>query len=361
MEDSGILDLLKIKEGDLILYKAGLPHFPRNFARDSIISAVLLKDLKMLKDELIFCSKKQGLVKNFFTGEEFGKIFHEFPGYLMRDLSTEYNACDTTSLFLIGHEYYLRWSKDFSLLKNQIESVKSAVNYIYNHLNNYFFIDDPSFCGANKFSLKVTFWKDSQIIGRSDGEPIYPVCYFLAHVQAMSALRSASFLLNDKSLLKIVGKMKKKISVFITKDNFYSVIDKKGRIGGFNSDFLHALFYLDKNDLTNSQIKKILFASRELETPLGYRVMSPCQSVLCGDSYHSSTVWPFEQAIINIGARKFNLGKIKEVSLRIKSNLKTNTEIFLIKDGLWEKAGCDPQLWTFAARKYFEEFENIYK
>ena len=93
---------LKIKIDNLNLYNAGLPEFTRNFTRDSIISALIMQNAEMLRGQLIFCEKKQGQNKNPLNGEEQGKIFHDYPPYAKGNMTSEYNACDTTALFLIG-------------------------------------------------------------------------------------------------------------------------------------------------------------------------------------------------------------------------------------------------------------------
>ena len=361
MEDQ--LNLLRMNYKNLILYKAGLPDFPRNFSRDSIISAILMQDSNMLKDQLIFCAKKQGKKNDAYSGEEPGKIFHEYPGFEMRGLSTLYNACDTTALFLIGHEIYQKLTKDKTLFKKQKKNIINAINYIKNHLENYRFIEDPKFCGNSKFALKVTYWKDSDIINRKNNEPVYPITYSLAHIQNMRAMKSAYFLLNNKEYLKTYENMKKYFQekLFDNKTNeMFLAIDSKGSIKATNSDSLHASFYLDKEDLTISQISRIKEQSKKLETIYGFRTLSEEDSQFTNNSYHSKTIWPFEQAIINIGAKKFNLKEIQNISHRITNYLKTNPEFLKIENNGVVYGGCDPQLWTIASKKYFENPKGIF-
>ena len=69
------------------------------------------------------------------------------------------------------------------------------------------------------------------------------------------------------------------------------------------------------------------------------------------------TIWPFEQAIINIGARKFGIRRVKNISSKIMKVLDSDPEIFVIDGKEIKKGGCDPQLWTIAAKKYFENQE----
>ena len=90
------MEKLKIERDGIELFNAGFPNFPRNFTRDSIISGLIMRDAKMLRNQLLYSSKMQGKKNNSKTGEEKGKIFHESPGYIINQLSTEFNACDTT-------------------------------------------------------------------------------------------------------------------------------------------------------------------------------------------------------------------------------------------------------------------------
>ena len=341
------------------VYNAGIPKFPRNFTRDGIISAILINDAKMLKNQLRFCSLNQGSKKNPITGEEPGKIFHEYPGVIFEkreNLSTEFNACDTTALFIIGHKKYFELTNDKTLLKEQKDNIQKAAAYIEKHLQNGLFTENPKFADAKKFALKVTYWKDSVLINRKGGEPKYPVVFTLAHIQNMRAMKYASELLKSKRLEENYTKMKKALENLwdYKKRSFYIAIDKTGPIQGISSDILHALYYLEKNEITKEKINEILRNAMILETKIGYSTLDPNLGDKIKNGYHSRTVWPFEQAIIYEGAKKFGLKKIMKISSRILEYLDTNPEIFKLENGSFQKGGCDPQLWTIAAKKYFK-------
>ena len=68
----------------------------------------------------------------------------------------------------------------------------------------------------------------------------------------------------------------------------------------------------------------------------------------------------YGQIKIHAGARKFNLNHIQEVSQRVLNYVKDNdAEILdITKDGI-KKGGCDPQLWTIAAKHYFKHLPKI--
>ncbi|MBX4210428.1 hypothetical protein KW783_00450 [Candidatus Parcubacteria bacterium] len=369
MEES--LVRLKFQEEGKSLYWAGLPHFNRNFTRDVIIAAILMNDMPMLRSQLEFSALRQGTKKDSVTAEEPGKIFHEYPGVTIRDYSTEYNACDTTALFLLGHEIYRNTSGDLEFAKNHEDHIRRAVEYIENHLTEFRFVEDPKFSGAKHFALKVTYWKDSEIYNRATGEPAYPVVYPLAHIQNVRGLQSAFSLLGDAHLGAIAKKMGEVcMSDMFNEENgnFFIAIDMEGKVSAINSDSLHALFYLEKDEIPASFISRIIEASYALETSAGYMNISFDAADKINDVYHSRTVWPFEQALIHSGAKKHlayigdtnpklteDLKHVLSVSSQVVSHLEqTDTELFSVgPKGEIAAIGCNPQLWTLAAKKYF--------
>lgn len=351
------LDALRVKRGNLILYQAGLPSFPRIVARDTVITAMLLKDAGMMYDFLEFAVKHQGKKKDPLTGEEPGKIPHEVPPAEIRGLQSKYNSCDSTALFLLGIREYIRWTKDWGFVNNNLEEIRGAVKYILSHVKKGIFYEDPAFCGADKFSLKATYWKDSEMPGRKDGEALFPVCYTLAHVQNMAGLKAAAYLLKDESLKVRAEEMRTKlIGELYDKDTGFIIAkDKKGEVKAISSDSLHSLFYMDKGDIPDEQAKNFERLSRELETVIGYRAIESKKENLYKRNYHSGVVWPFEQALIHVGGRRFALRNVMKNADKIIHVLQNDNEYFTIdKTGTkYKKAGADPQLWTIATKKYF--------
>lgn len=121
------------------------------------------------------------------------------------------------------------------------------------------------------------------------------------------------------------------------------------------SDSLHALFYLEPGDVEDSYIRMIVQTSRALETAAGYRTMEPVSASRMLHGYHADTIWPFEQAIIAAGAAKFGLAGVGEVARRVIPYLSVGApEILTIKGNGLVSDGCNPQLWTIGAQRYFE-------
>lgn len=369
------------------LHVAGLPGFPRIFFRDGVIAARLKKDSGMMREFLKFGADTQGLKNDPYTHEQSGAIFHEIDpltgkGFVMPDhnnLSTQYNSCDSAAEFLKGHEEYLRWTGDAALSEHYKTHIIRAADYITRHVNpDGHYEEDPKFSGATKTALKVTYWRDSDIPGRANGVPAFPVVYTLAHIQNMEGLRSASRILKLKgedefsqTYQSIGEKMKDALpSLFDTKkDTFYIAKDSLGFISGYSTDSLHALSYLAKDDIPQDYMRKILETSEKLETPYGYRVLDHETALHVEDPYHAKTVWTHEQGVIHMGAKRhFNWSvkqgnaelaekfqHVMDISSRVSRYLCDNAgslpELRMAETG--EARGCDPQLWAAAAKDHF--------
>jgi glycogen debranching enzyme len=121
------------------------------------------------------------------------------------------------------------------------------------------------------------------------------------------------------------------------------------------------LYFLEKDDLPEKRVERIVKASKVLETRLGYRTLDPAEKYNAAlgtteDGYHARTVWPFEQAFIHIAARKFGLPAVTKVSERIVRHLDTFPELFIIDDSGYRSGGSQIQLWTVAAKHYFQTY-----
>jgi glycogen debranching enzyme len=351
------------------LYKAGIQKktpdahqqfnqgFPQNFTRDGIITGILTSNASILRDQLQFSGDRQGERKDPFTGEEQGKAFHQYPPVIYRGRSTEYNACDTTALYLIGHEIYKHISGDGSFAEREKHRIEKASLYILNHIRDGWFTVDPSFSDADEYALKVTYWKDSEVARRTGGMPAYPIVYTLANIQNLRALRAADMLLDKHTFEHTVSVMIHELVKLWRSDGGLLRIayDARGSINGISSDLLHGLAYLDPEDVPRDIIERIANFSTPLETPLGFRIIDRETEKEMHDQYHARTIWPYEQAMINIAARKHNLSHVKEVSERIVPHIRGNApEIFIVEDDNTTRPdGNDPQLWTIAAQDYF--------
>ncbi len=360
--------------GTLKLYSAGLNMQGRGyesvFPRDTLYSIFLNHDMELLKNIITFCLARMGAKSDAHTGEEPGKIPHEVPGVQLRGRDTEYNASDTTALFLIGCHKLLAAERGEKLLRANTDKLKNAVEYIIKHFNSDFlFEESPRYAGADKFALRVTYWKDMHIPARPDGEPECPVVYPLLHITNLAGLKAALAIFDKLSIDYInLAEIKKLIDrgyesylrlCWDEKLDFpYLYIDQHGAFGAISSDGLHSLLFMDTERVPMEKVDSIVSGSKTLATDYGYRTYAPGQLEFAPQSYHFGTIWPFEQAVIAAGAERFGKEQAVEVSSRVIAALPNFANSFpevlsLDKAGKLQSKWCDIQLWTIAAVQYF--------
>ena len=373
---------IRTKQG-LTIYKAGLNNngdggYIQDFSRDSLEASETAHDYAMLRDQLIFGNLHQAKVQNPLNGAEPFKFHHQFPGVVFqRGLSTEYNASDAVALYLIGHADYQQATGDRSLTEEFRDNLQGAVEvYTFSHIDSdtHQFVEDPKFCGAEDFALKRTDWKDSIVPKRDNGEPIYPVRLPNLQAQYMAGLRAASTLFNTREFAREAEKMRKGLQALFDyqRGTFHIAVDKLGPIPGVSSDPLNMMAYLDLEDLDPWQWEAIVKSSEVLETVAGYQNTDPEIAKDMPDDYHAR-VWPKEDANMHRGASNKQLiarqeglhslvdafGHVMEVSFRTYGYLDSEPETLKVHDGMVEKAGMDPQLWTVTAKQYFRSVQSL--
>eukprot|EP00299_Pterocystis_sp_00344_P015858 c7941_g1_i1.p1 GENE.c7941_g1_i1~~c7941_g1_i1.p1 ORF type:complete len:425 (+),score=103.63 c7941_g1_i1:414-1688(+) len=373
------LGMLALPHG---LYMAGLPNFPRNFVRDSIITSLIMEDNTMLLAQLRFAISRQGQERDPNTGEEPGKMFHEYPGFPINGLWTDYNACDATALFVIGVfeavQHDLKqvemkvgdegWEHHSKIWKEMRCAVEKAVfEYIVPHVDDSgFFFEDPSLADAKRFALKVTYWKDSKLLGTGHH---FPVTYSLAHAQNYRAITRAVALFPTNTHLRTLSvKMKSALHQLFDSDRGMFAISFNTKLNthhhGISSDSLTALYFLEPSDIPEGAARMIEMNSTPLETAIGYATET-IEGVASADQpigYHLNTVWPFEQALIHLGAARHGLPHATEVSSRVQQILIDGTgrfpELARVQGNKVKFLGCSPQLWSIAAGKYFFKLKH---
>lgn len=350
------------------LYHAGLKEGQIRFglfARDLLITTLMLQDEKLLWETIRFVLTTLGKRYDPLTGEEPGRVLHEFDEVEMRDLKTRYNAGDTSQLLLIAMADYLKISNDATLLLKHRDDFQAVIRYILSHIHGNLFWEDPRFCGAKRYALKATYWKDSHLPGRVD--PHYPVAYTLVQAQTSAALRAASTLAealdlpwSKAELEKRAGEMIGALMRTLWDDQLsYPLIaqDGAGAISGIASDGLHMLAYLNREDLPPERLNRIWAAAASLATPYGFRTYALGQLDYSTTSYHWGAIWPFEQFFIAKAALHHGRVEFLSVALRVLDALRQLGFVELCywdeQDGLQGPGaipgeGCDLQLWSAA-------------
>lgn len=348
-----VLEDLALVHGQV--YKAGLPGYQSNFSRDSLTYGLLANDLDALEAQIAYSAEHQGLRRDAISGEEPGKIHHECPGVLMRGRETTYNACDTTALFLIAIARVAP-NRSPKWLKMYRPHITRALRYITSHLHRGIFYEDPHKCGAERFALKVTYWKDSEL-NDVEKEPVYPIAYSLVHFQNAEAVRAMGQLLNRKWLLRRSERMLRRgLEFFWRDDHFIIARDGNGRvIDAPSSDSLHSLLYIDPEEIEPQYPSKVVAYSEQLVTRTGY--LPAIRQVEELDTYHTDKVWVHEQALLHAAARRHDLQRAQEVAGRIIGTLEKGFPELVDPTEEGAHAGNTVQLWSIGAYLYFKRLE----
>ncbi|MDB5181304.1 MAG: hypothetical protein JWP13_67 [Candidatus Saccharibacteria bacterium] len=343
-------------------YFAGLPGYPRNFSRDTLIAGIIAADHHLLDSQLRMSALHQGAKNDPITGEEPGKIHHEYPGVIVHSpYFSTYNACDTTALYLIGLEIlrHLSGHDSHEFLATHKASINSALEYLNEHtLKDIFWEFPPK--GAAHFSLHTTYWKDS-IVPSASGkeEPVYPVTYALAQFQAARGILAAARLLGRHDLLIKADRMFiAGINEFITEKFFCIEQDAEGPLRQPSSDELHALAYIPEAYASLLPLDAIAARALHLVTPAGIACTPQEISDRMKDTYHGYVVWIFEQALIHYGTRKFGLRDLAQITKECAEHIDTGHELLSVIPHI-KPRGNTHQLWSVAAGIYFSDEPSL--
>jgi hypothetical protein len=343
-------------------YFAGLPGYPRNFSRDTLLAGIIAADHHLLDSQLAMSYLHQGKRHDPITGEEPGKIHHEYPGVIVHaPYVSTYNACDTTALYLTGLEILknLNRRESSEFLETHQASIESALEYMDRHIVDDLFWEFPPE-GAKHYSLHTTYWKDS-IVPSTTGieEPVYPVSYALAHFQAARGMLAAGKILKREDLLDQAHRMfKKGIASFIKDSAFCVEEDVGGRLEQPSSDELHCLAYIPPEYADVLPFKAISQRTLELVTPAGIACTPKEISDQMTDTYHGYVVWIFEQALIHYACQKFGLDDIRHATTGCTSYIDTGHELLSVNP-IIEPRGNSHQLWSVAAKIYFSDMPSL--
>jgi len=254
---------------------------------------------------------------------------------------------------------------DDAFIREEKQGLMAAMTYLRAHMHDGLFLENPQRCGAVRYALRATYWKDSTLPGHTD--PEYPVAYTLVQAEAIAALRSAAKLAETLSISDQAEELRimaDKATEHLFTDLWdeeanYPLLarDRTGKIHGVSSDALHMLAYLQKEAVPPEKLAGIVKGARQLTTPYGYRTYAPGQLEYAPDSYHLGAIWPFEQFFIAKGALIHEQEEILGVSLRVMRVLeKLGFPELAYWDGKELTAGgCDLQLWSVALPQAFYE------
>jgi len=329
------------------------------FPRDLLTACLMLGEPALMHEAIAFSVATIGRERNPRTGEEPGRVLHEWNRVERNGYLSHYNAVETSQLLILAASQYLQLAEiDCSVLSGWADGLRQAGTYLLRHIDSGLFWEDPHHCRATRYMAYATYWKDSHLPGRRS--LAYPVAYTLVQAQTVAALRSMVSLESEfqlgfqgEHLERLASQMIHAMweRLWDPQTDFPLIaLDKDVRIPGISSDALHMLAYLQKEDVPKRRLQAILKGAGQLETPYGYRTYAPRQPEYAPDSYHLGSIWPYEQFFIAKGALLHGLEEILDHSLRIIDGLEMHgfPELLVWDGETLTAGGCDLQLWSAA-------------
>jgi glycogen debranching enzyme len=376
------------------------------FGRDSLISAMSLLRaydashhlyfLSLVSKILLNLASLQGKEHNIESGEEPGKIIHEYrpeghehlteapqgeraekPWYLYPDgVMRNFDSIDATPLFLMTAYEYYRLSKDEVFIRNLLPHVRSALRWLLEYGDsNQDGLIDYQFSSSRTFGgLKTQSWMDStESVFFEDTTvlPSYPLAPVEAQAYAYASLRSwggyfaasepafAQELLERATRLKVLFNEK----FLINKEGSVSLAfasDGEGRqLTSARSSMGHVLWACPKDNTRSlgepNDARSVgepdcilnkeyipLIIERLLAPDLyvlgaGIRTLSSYSCQFEPNSYHNGSIWPHDTALVAEGFENFGYKKeawiVRSSLLGAYEHFKTPLELFTYTDG----------------------------
>lgn len=371
------------------------------FGRDSLITSLQLlrvyqqtqkpEFLAIVRKVLITLSELQGKSINVESGEEPGKIIHEYrpdrhehltrPGganghekswYLYPDqIMRNYDTVDATPLYLITvYRYYQIVQREGSLdqqfLETTIPSVKAAINWLlwYGDSNHDGFIDYQLKPEREYGGLQNQNWMDSsEATFHEDGSPVmYPIAPVEAQAYTYAALRMwanyfkshhtsskqsdvfVANLLNRKAdELKAI--FNQRFIIHGSRISLASGIDGSGKLlTSVRSSMGHCLWAslnpLDDGELDGiveqqyiDSIAKRLLSPDMFEPEAGVRTLSRESTGFEPNSYHNGSIWPHDNSMIADGLESYGYpdeaGLVRVAMLKAVAHFKNPLELYV--------------------------------
>lgn len=303
---------------------AGIPWFVCPFGRDGLITSLEFLPWfpQVARGTLAFLAAHQGTKSDSFTDEEPGKILHEFRHGEMANCREipyipYYGSIDSTLLFVITLESYIRWTNDLPFLTQLWPHAEAAARWMMHYGDK----DGDTFLESRTDSKKGLVnqgWKDSwDSISHRDGTlaqaPI-ALCevqgYAYAAYRAMSYLAGRLGKTDDAAHWKQVAKTLQTnfLSRFWWEDEhaFYLALDgSKQPCEVVTSNAGQCLWSgIVPDTLVDKMVTRLMRA--DMYSGWGIRTLSEHAARFNPMGYHNGSVWPHDTAMVGAGFARYD-------------------------------------------------------
>ena len=316
---------------------AGLPRFSVPFGRDCLITGLetLTWNHHISRDVLLFLAKTQGKEENDFNYEQPGKIMHEMhTGELARlkevPFGLFYGSVDSTPLFLVLGAEYIRWTNDLELFRQLKPNFDAAWKWIedYGDIDGSGYVQYKAHTPPRASTAALTVglfnqgWKDSSVaVMYSDGTMVTDHPISLSEVQGayyralqlwgevyVNMPESEGMREEGQKLVCRARELKKKFNRDFwmpAKSYFAMALDGSHRhVDSITSNPAECLWSRLIDEEHADEMVETLMAE-PMFADWGIRTMANTEKAYNPFSYHDGSIWPFENALIASGLKKY--------------------------------------------------------
>ncbi len=381
------------------------------FGRDSALTVLKLlnvyrktKDARLLsfcRNGLLALISLQGKTENIESGEQPGKIIHEFrktnyerlinrpkPWYIYADgMLRNYDSVDSTPLTLIALYKYWHITGDNDFLALALPCVEKGLQWLmmFGDRDGDCFIEYELPASRTCGGLTVQSWTDSQeSLLRDDGSfPDYPIAPVEVQAYAWLSYKlwSTYYIQSQPALAQKLSRQADRLKTqfnrhFVHKDTglFFGIQALDGRKVPIRTVTANPLLCLWASYTIDDHIESIIkkeyvseFVERGFQPDLfdysaGIRTMSTLSPTFNPErsSYHNGSFWPILNGLIHEGLSLWGYTreaeKIKHATLLPISHFGFPIELYIKQEDRYQefvsrtgKPGCRNQAWTAAA------------
>lgn len=333
------LEVLFLQFEDAWVPAAGLPRFSVPFGRDSLITSLqtLVLNPHIARDALRFLAHRQGKEENPWNYEQPGKIMHELhTGEIARlkevPFGLFYGTVDSTPLFLVLGAEYIRWTGDLALYRELKSNFEAAWSWVekYGDIDGTGYVQYQAHTPPKSSTAALTVglfnqgWKDSAAaVTYADGTMVTDHPVALSEVQGdlyralhlwgqlyLAMPESEGMHKRGRELERRAAELKKQFNreFWMPEKGYYAMgIDGSHRpIDSITSNPAECLWArLIDDEHAGALCSRIMDES--MFTSWGVRTMANTEKAYNPFSYHNGSIWPFENAIIAAGLKKYGL------------------------------------------------------
>jgi glycogen debranching enzyme len=318
---------------------AGLPRFAVPFGRDCLITGLetLVWNPNLSASVLRFLAHRQGKEENPWNYEQPGKIMHEMhTGELARlkevPFGLFYGSVDSTVLFLILGAEYVRWTGDLKLFHELKPNFDAAWKWIdeYGDIDGSGYVQYQAHTPPRVSSAALTVglfnqgWKDSSTaVTYADGTMVHDHPISLAEVQGdlyralhlwagiyRSLDNTEGMAAEGARLQARADKLHAQFNQdFWMPDKGYYAMALDGHHRQVDSITSNPLQCLWARLIDEEHVEELVARAMTpaMFTSWGFRTMANTERAYNPFSYHNGSVWPFENALVMAGLKKYGM------------------------------------------------------